>query len=60
MPSDIFNILIHTKPLLLSHGSKHSHLVEENHAHAETPSEEHINIRAALIHVLGDLIQSIG
>lgn len=60
----IFNIIL---GLLLngqhhghSHGSKHSHLVEENHAHAETPSEEHINIRAALIHVLGDLIQSIG
>jgi len=61
----IFNIVL---GLLLngqhhghSHGSKHSHLIEDDKddpTHAA--SEEHINIRAALIHVLGDLIQSIG
>ena len=52
----------HTKnPLIYSHGSnsKHSHLIEEN-SEDHTSSEEHINIRAATIHVLGDLIQSIG
>jgi len=61
----IFNIIL---GLLLngqhhghSHGSnsKHSHLIEEN-SEDHTSSEEHINIRAATIHVLGDLIQSIG
>jgi len=60
----IFNIIL---GLLLngqhhghSHGSsKHSHLIEDN-SEDHTSSEEHINIRAATIHVLGDLIQSIG
>jgi len=60
----IFNIIL---GLLLngqhhghSHGqSKHSHLIEDNNEN-HTSSSEHINIRAALIHVLGDLIQSIG
>ncbi len=44
-----------------SHGNKHSHLVEEE-INIVNPAadQEHINIRAALIHVLGDLIQSIG
>ena len=48
-------------PQIYSHGSnsKHSHLIEENNED-HSSSEEHINIRAATIHVLGDLIQSIG
>ncbi|KAE9555391.1 hypothetical protein FO519_001403 [Halicephalobus sp. NKZ332] len=37
------------------HGHNHS-----NHSHEEDESQSNINVRAAFIHVLGDLIQSIG
>merc|ERR1739844_271403 len=55
-------------------GHGHSHAIGDmnhNHSHVGEPSsnkrrflqkakERHLNIRAALIHVLGDLIQSVG
>lgn len=47
------------------HGHSHSHsghdrLREEGDVEVVGQAEKHINIRAALIHVLGDLLQSIG
>ena len=51
-----------------SHGS-HNHgehvrledsFVDDDVTFESTKNHEHINIRAAMIHVLGDLIQSIG
>ena len=39
-------------------GQHHGH--SHGHSHLNDPDPEHINIRAATIHVLGDLIQSIG
>ena len=45
----------------LGHHHGHSHgggAVKHQHSHGA--GEQHINIRAALIHVLGDLLQSIG
>ena len=46
-----------------SHGN-HSHLEEANESDIMISQSEHkrknINVRAALIHVIGDLVQSIG
>lgn len=53
----LLGVLLHGAGHVHSHGgsgSKHSH--SDSHGH----SQHHLNIRAALIHVLGDLIQSIG
>lgn len=41
-----------------SHGHSHSGLT--SHAHSHSESSDNINVRAAFIHVIGDLIQSIG
>jgi len=43
----------------LGHGHGHSH-GGHNHSHSDSSSKKHINVRAAFIHVLGDLLQSIG
>ena len=46
-----------------SHGglsSKHSHSHEEGDGHVHGKKKVNINVRAAFIHVLGDLVQSIG
>ena len=47
-----------------SHGglsSKHSHSHEEEDGHGHSHGKKvNINVRAAFIHVLGDLVQSIG
>ncbi|KAJ8980161.1 hypothetical protein NQ317_002806 [Molorchus minor] len=37
--------------------SKHSHGLNQQHSHA---SSDNINVRAAAVHVLGDLLQSLG
>jgi len=42
-----------------SHGG-HARLHEEGDAEVHGEREKHINIRAALIHVLGDFLQSVG
>ena len=54
------------------HGHSHGGLSHSNHSHmtestddsigtdAQTTERENINVRAAMIHVIGDLIQSIG
>lgn len=42
-----------------SHGG-HARLHEEGDAEVHGAREKHINIRAALIHVLGDFLQSVG
>jgi len=39
-----------------SHGHSHGH----SHHHAGEDSNRNINIRAAVIHVVGDLVQSVG
>ena len=40
------------------HGHDHH---DHDHAHAHAPKEEtNINIRAAVVHVVGDMLQSIG
>jgi solute carrier family 30 (zinc transporter), member 2 len=39
-----------------SHGHSHHH----NHHHSADESNRNINIRAAVIHVVGDLVQSVG
>lgn len=38
----------------------HDHDHDEEHDHAAHEEQENINVRAAFIHVLGDLIQSVG
>ncbi|XP_074652798.1 proton-coupled zinc antiporter SLC30A2-like [Tubulanus polymorphus] len=45
-----------------SHGGAtgHSHGGATGHSHGGAPSQKNINVRAAFIHVIGDLIQSIG
>lgn len=50
-----------------SHGSGHSHANRHGHSHMEdhgghghSHSSRNMNVRAALIHVIGDLVQSIG
>merc|ERR1712141_558668 len=58
----VFNIVL---GLLLngvphSHGHSHGGSGGHKHSHLEEGNEKHINLRAAVIHVLGDLIQSIG
>ena len=42
-----------------SHEEHHHHDKEENHKHHHA-QEENVNVRAAFIHILGDIIQSIG
>jgi len=62
----ILGVLLHGQGHGHSHGGSskgHTRLVEEGEEQItiKTPSDhEHINIRAAFIHVIGDLIQSIG
>ena len=71
----VLGVLLHGAPHAHSHGGGgHSHAkgdMNHNHSHVGEPmtdkrralqkaKERHLNIRAALIHVLGDLIQSIG
>ena len=55
----VLGVLLHGAGHVHSHGggSSHSHKpsADDGHSHGH-----HLNIRAALIHVLGDLIQSIG
>lgn len=47
-----------------SHGSSHSHANghghSHDHGHGHSHSSRNMNVRAALIHVIGDLVQSIG
>jgi len=46
---------------LTLHQHSHSHSGLESHNHeASGPSSANINVRAAYIHVLGDIIQSLG
>lgn len=52
----IFCFILRMGLSLHNHGHGHSH-AEENFSHFH---EENINVRAALIHVIGDFIQSIG
>ena len=63
----VFNIVLGL--LLHGAGHVHSHGGGSSHSHKHEPEEggggshshqQHLNIRAALIHVIGDLIQSIG
>lgn len=42
------------------HGHSHDHDHEHGHEHGDAKKSENINVRAAVIHVIGDLIQSIG
>jgi len=65
----VFNILLGLTlhgvcqvPHSHSHGGGgHSHGVGHNHSHGDSSSpSSQINIRAAMIHVLGDLLQSFG
>ena len=42
-------------------GHSHSHGgVDHSHGHSHGGSEEAVNIRAALVHIVGDLVQSVG
>ena len=44
-----------------SHGGGHGHSHGGGHGHSHGGGDEqNINVRAAFIHVLGDLIQSLG
>lgn len=43
------------------HSHSHSHgSAGHNHGHSHSPETRNMNVRAALIHVIGDLVQSIG
>ena len=44
----------------LGHHHGHSHGGVKHHGHEHGEGGQHINIRAALVHVLGDLLQSVG
>ena len=46
--------------LLHQGGHGHSHGGGHGHSHSHGDDATNINVRAAFIHVLGDLIQSIG
>ena len=54
----IFNIVLGLLLNGVPHGHGHSHGGESKHSHAEG-DEKHINLRAAFIHVLGKIFQSI-
>lgn len=41
-------------------GHNHSHSANSGHGHSHARSSRNMNVRAALIHVIGDLVQSIG
>jgi len=41
-------------------GGGHGHAHLDHHDHDDQETSKHINIRAALIHVFGDLLQSVG
>ena len=72
----VLGVLLHGAPHGHTHGGGggHSHTkgdMNHNHSHVGEPNtdkrralqkanERHLNIRAALIHVLGDLLQSVG
>ena len=70
----VLGVLLHGAPHGHTHGSNggHSHSkgdMNHNHSHVgetnkrsaqQREKERHLNVRAALIHVLGDLIQSVG
>ena len=43
-----------------SHGLGHGHSHGLGHGHSHGHSHENMNVRAALIHVFGDLLQSVG
>lgn len=42
-----------------SHGG-HAHEGGHGHGHGHAPSQDNINLRSAVLHVIGDLLQSIG
>lgn len=54
--------ILHGDCISLTHGHSHGNSVTHGHSHSLTSStaENNINVRAAVIHVLGDLIQSVG
>jgi len=43
-----------------SHGHDHGHSHGHDHGHSHGGGAENINIRAAVVHVIGDMLQSIG
>lgn len=43
-----------------SHGHNHSHGHDHNHSAAGSHDRRNINLRGAVVHVIGDLVQSIG
>ena len=62
----VFNIVLGVVLHGVPHAHGHSHGGGSSHSHGNNnqegggKAEEHLNVRAAAIHVLGDLIQSIG
>ena len=46
--------------ILSRSGHGHSHGIGGGHGHSHGGSGENINVRAALIHVIGDIVQSVG
>lgn len=42
-----------------AHGHSHD-AKKEDHGHAHAPKQDDVNVRAAFIHVIGDLFQSVG
>ena len=55
-----FNIIMAIVLHLGSAGHAHSHGGGGSHGHSHGGTGGNVNVRAALIHVIGDLIQSVG
>jgi zinc transporter 2 len=59
----ILGLLLHGAGHVHSHGGgshSHKHEPEDGVGGGSHSHQQHLNIRAALIHVIGDLIQSVG
>lgn len=54
-------LTLHGICIKVPHGHNHSHAGQRSsHSHSHDFTPGNINVRAAVIHVIGDLIQSIG
>ncbi|CAI5444405.1 unnamed protein product [Caenorhabditis angaria] len=56
----LFNIIMGLVLHFGTGGHGHSHGGHSGHSHGPNPDGKNVNVRAALIHVIGDLVQSIG
>ncbi|XP_023599209.1 zinc transporter 2 [Myotis lucifugus] len=56
----IMGLTLHQSSHGHSHGQGHGHSHGQGHSHDTTQQQENPSVRAAFIHVIGDLLQSLG